>query len=115
MVFAFFLAAKSSNISAGLHYKILRARMMHHNRRGTLLGFEQEAGSQAHADVLFRMEQCEEFGLILEVRARRISKRVTRPAIILIKEITNLGRVFGGDASFFAHLFMMELARPSLG
>jgi hypothetical protein len=26
-----------------------------------------------------------------------------------------LGRVFGGDASFFAHLFMMELARPSLG
>jgi hypothetical protein len=50
-------------------HKILSARMMHHDRRGALLGLQQEAGGQAHANVLFGMKECKEFGLVLGMRA----------------------------------------------
>ncbi len=81
-----------------LHHKILGARMMHHYRRRTLLGFQQEAGSQADAYVLFRLEQGEELGLVLQVRTGRIAEGIARAAILLMEEIANVRRVFGGYA-----------------
>src|SRR6266403_549146 len=86
------------------YYKILRPGMVDHNRRRTLLGLEQESAGQPHADVLLRLEQRKQLRLILQIRTRRIAKRIPRSAILLMKQIANVRRVFAGDASLFAHL-----------
>ena len=81
-----------------LHHKILSPRMMHHNRRRALLRLQQETRSQTHAHVLLRLEQREELCLVLQVRTRRIAERIPRPAILLMKEIADVRRVFGCDS-----------------
>jgi hypothetical protein len=65
--------------------------MMHRNRRRALLGLQQEAGRRAHAYVFFGMEECEEFALVLEMRAGWVAKGIARAAILLMKQIANMG------------------------
>ena len=64
--------------------------MMHHNRRRALLGLQQEAGRQAHSYVLFGMEECEEFGLVLDMRAGGVAEGIARAAILLMEEVANV-------------------------
>jgi hypothetical protein len=82
--------------------------MVHHDRRSRLLGIEKERRSQPHAHILFRLEQCEQLRLILQVRARRITERIARPALLLMKEVANLRRVFPGNPQLFAHFLVMQ-------
>jgi hypothetical protein len=65
--------------------------MMHRNRRRALLGLKQEAGGQAHSYVFFGMEECGEFDLIPETRAGWIAEGIARAAILLMKQIANMG------------------------
>ena len=41
--------------------------MMHDNRRSALLRLQQESGSQTHPDILFRLKQSKQSGLVLQV------------------------------------------------
>ena len=50
-------------------HKILRRRVMHHNRRRTLFGLEQESRRETYADILFRLKKSEQFRLIFQVWA----------------------------------------------
>lgn len=76
-----------------LRHKIFCCRMVHYNRRRTLLRFQQESCSQAHADVFFGMEQRKQFCLIFQVRARGVAEAEARTAILLMKEIADVRRV----------------------
>src|SRR5258706_5075995 len=81
--------------------------MVHDDRRRGLLWFQQDSTREPHADVLLRVEQGEEFGLVFQMRTRGISEGIARAAIFLVEEVANVRRVFTRDAEFFAHLFVM--------
>lgn len=57
-----------------LNYKILRARVVHHDSARTLLRFELERLRKLHADILLRLQQHEQLNLVLKIRTRRISE-----------------------------------------
>jgi hypothetical protein len=59
-----------------LRHEILRRRMVHHDRRRALLGFEEKSRRQFHADVFLWMQQSEEFRLIFQVGTSRVAKAV---------------------------------------
>src|SRR5215813_5489366 len=61
---------------AALNYKILCLWMVHDNGRSGLLRLHVEARRQVHTDRLFRFEQRKDLGLVFQVGASRISKRV---------------------------------------
>src|ERR1700733_2210202 len=83
--------------------------MMHHDSGGALLRLKQESRSQAHANIFFRLEQSKQLGLILQIRARRIAERISRSAILLMKQIANLRSVFPRNPQSLAHLLVMKL------
>src|SRR6185312_2927900 len=70
------------------HHEILRTVMVHHHRRSRLLRFNLERVGQRNPD-FFRMQNREELGLILEIRTRRIPKRVARAAVFLMEKISD--------------------------
>src|ERR1039458_6807040 len=70
--------------SSYLRHEVLRCRMVHHDGRGALLRIKQESGGQMHTDVFVGMQQREQLGLIFQIGARRVSKRVARSAIFLM-------------------------------
>jgi hypothetical protein len=49
-------------------HEIFRPGMMHDNRRSALLRLQQESGSQTHPDILFRLKQSKQLGLVLQAR-----------------------------------------------
>src|SRR5579875_1596406 len=85
--------------------------MMHNERIGALFRFEMKALGQAHADVLFRLKQRKNLRLILKIRARRISKRVTRAAVLLVEEIADLLRILASNTEFFTNLPVPQLGQ----
>ncbi len=93
-------------LSDFLNNEVLRVRMVHDDCRGGLLGFEEVSGGEADADVFFRLEQLEELGLVFEIRARRITERVARAAVLLVEEIADVVRVVTGDAKFLADVLV---------
>ena len=75
-----------------------------------LLGLQQEPGREPHADVFFGMEQRKQLGLIFQIRARRVAKRVARAAILLVEQIANVRRVLG-FMRFSRHLNWIDIPR----
>jgi len=59
------------------HHEILRLGMVHNDGRGRLFRLHVKTAGQPHVDRLFRFQQGKDFCLVLQVRARRITKRVT--------------------------------------
>ena len=72
--------------------------MMDDDAVGALLWLQKEALSEPNADIFLGLEQAEDFLLILKIGAGRVSKRVARSAILLVKEIVDARRVFAGDS-----------------
>ena len=62
---------------------------------------------------LFRFQQGKQLGLVFQVRARRIAKRIPRAAILLMKQIAQARRIVAANAQFFA-AFAYEKTRPAL-
>src|SRR5258708_18270886 len=93
------------------HHKILRLRMMDDDGRSGLFRFHVKSAGQVNADVLFRLEQVKDLGLVFQVGARRITERVTRAALFLMKHIANTGRVVAGNAQLFSHVFVEQLGQ----
>ena len=94
------------------HHEILRPRMMHHQRRSTLLRLQQKPRGQPHSHILLRLQQDEQLRLILQIRARRIPKRIPRPAILLMEQIANRRRILARNPQLLAHRLMMQLRQP---
>lgn len=72
-----------------LDHEIFRRRMVHDDGRGGLFGVEKKAAGQVHAHGLLRVEKLEELRLVLEVRARRITERISRAPILLMKQVAD--------------------------
>ena len=53
--------------------------MVHHNSRRGLLGLQQKPRGQAYADILFRMQQREQLGLVFQIRTRRMPNEYRDP------------------------------------
>jgi hypothetical protein len=56
--------------------EVLRLRMMHDDGVGALLRFEVKALGQTDVVVLLRMQNREDLGLVLEIRAGRIAEGI---------------------------------------
>ena len=78
---------------AASHIKILRARMVHHNRGSRLLGHELKLFGERHADAR-GIEQAEELGLIFEIRACGIAEGIARAAFVPEQRIAVASRLF---------------------
>src|SRR5215470_3437538 len=83
--------------------------MVHNNCRCRLLRFEQESRGQADSNILFRMKERKQLGLVLQIWARGISERVPRSPVLLMEQIPDVRRVIAGDAHFLAHELVMKL------
>jgi hypothetical protein len=63
-------------VVSGSHHKIFCLGMVDNNRRGRLFRFHVIAAGEPHANVLFRVQQRKNLGLIFEPGARRITEGV---------------------------------------
>src|SRR6185437_2510615 len=90
-------------IPTASHHKILRTGMVHHHRRSGLLRFNLERVGQRDPDLL-RMQNREQLGLVLEIRTRRIPKRVARAAVFLMEQISDPRRILRADSKLLANL-----------
>ncbi len=77
--------------------------MVHHNRRRTLLWLQQISCRQPHTNVLFRMQQCEEFRLIFKIRASWITEAISRSTVLLMKKIADVRRIVIRDSQLRPH------------
>ncbi len=84
--------------------------MMHNDGGGRLLRNKLELLCQLHADS-FGLKQFEELGLVFQIRARRISKTVTRALIILAEQLPDLLRIFSCNPQFLANTLMEQLCK----
>ena len=60
------------------------------------------------------MQQREQFRLIFQIRTRGVPKRISRPAIFLMKQIADMRGIVPRDPQFFAHILVMQFSQ-SLG
>jgi hypothetical protein len=81
-----------------VHHKVLGLRMVDDNGGCRLFRLELEARGQVHADCFLGMEQCDNLRLVFQIGARRISKRVARAAILLVKQIGDAFGIVPGNA-----------------
>src|SRR5512146_2310318 len=89
-----------------LCHEILRCWVVHNNRAGALLRFTEKSRSPPYANRFFGFEQRKKLGLLFEVRARRISERIARTAILLVEKVSDAFGVLLADAHLLANDFM---------
>src|SRR5689334_10753387 len=82
--------------------------MMHNDSRSRLFRLQLKLLRKCDIDPR-RIEQRKKFLLILEPRASRITKTVTRSLILLMKQLRQDRRIITRDAELFAHPLVPEL------
>src|SRR5579864_2353585 len=94
-----------------LNHKILCLRMMHHNCRSRLLRVHVEAGGQMDADVLFRLQDGKELGLVFQIGTGWIAERVARATVLLVEEVAGSWSVISGNTQLFANVFVEKFCQ----
>jgi len=79
--------------------------MVHHDRRGALLGFELELIAQFDAHTGW-VDQREELCLILQARTGGITKRIPTTSIMLLEELSDGRRIVSRNSPFMPELLM---------
>src|SRR3954468_15623638 len=83
---------------------------MDNDRRGALFGVQLELLGQTDLDPL-RFQKRKELGLILEVGAGGIAKRIAAAMVFLVEPFANLWSIFVRDAELLTHPAVPQLSQ----
>ncbi len=84
--------------------------MVHYQCVGALFGHEHVVFAQRDANLLRPEQFCDKCS-IFQVGARRITKAIPAPSILLLKELLHRRIVFAAEAEFLTHAFVPEFGQ----